>query len=115
MHCPSVIPHLANRVCQFCGLYFAFKKSVLNHRRNIHKKERSAEMTCSRVRPVHIAAYRENEAMCILRDDFGCEDVEWIDVEEIDNIETSEDDQSPALTPIINDYQNHFTSFWPTE
>ena len=62
-------------------------------------------MICSRIRPVHIAAYRENEAMCILRDDFGCEDVEWINVEDIEEIEISTDNQSSSLTPIINDYK----------
>ena len=39
-------------------------------------------MTCCRVRPVHIITNRNNEALCKIRNDFGEDDVECIDVEE---------------------------------
>ena len=44
---------------------------------------------CSRIRPINIIYYRNNEALCILpTDDF--ETAEWIDVENID-IENNHD------------------------
>lgn len=42
--------------------------------------------SCSRVTPVNIVRYQNQEALCILEDSFGQEPIiEWIDIEDIES------------------------------
>lgn len=48
----------------------------------LHSKSETSKM-CQRIRPFHIYAYRDQEALCAISEDD--EDVEWVDIESIDD------------------------------
>lgn len=87
-YCPSIHPHLSERTCSQCGMYFPSKKAMEVHSRAMHKST-DIHVPCSRVRPINIIHYRNNEALCIVHDEVGGETADWIDVEnlEIDNLD----------------------------
>lgn len=53
-----------------------------SHLKDCHDKS-DKNLTCSRVRALRIAKYRENEALCVVQDS-SVEEVEWVDVDNID-------------------------------
>ena len=108
--CPSIETRLSERTCEICGLYFASRKSVLNHTKIVHEKHR---MSAARVHPVHIILRRENEALCVLQDDIGNEDAEWIDVEELDLVDESEiPTEVESNLPLIENLSDWLRSPW---
>lgn len=96
-YCPSIKDDITGRTCTICGLYFASKSSMNNHRKNVHG---SAVHHMPRVRPLRVLSRRPQEVLCIVK-----ESVEWIDVEAIDEekIITSEDIPPDTTAPVIYD------------
>ena len=75
-------------------------------------------LTCSRVRPVRITRYRNKEALCITRDEFGCEDSEWLDVEDLEVTEEAKNQinhSTESSMPVIDDLKNWIISPWSTD
>ena len=82
-HCPTIQKDLIVRLCLECNLYFASKKNVMMHRKNIHPKVKRSELPKRRVK--RIITKREDEAMSVISDSCtGEEDVEWLPINEIE-------------------------------
>ena len=81
---PSINSQLFDRTSNVCGLYFASMKAVKLHAEKCYSKY-EASMVCRRVRPLQISKFRVNEALCIICDESGFENAEWIDIEGIED------------------------------
>ena len=74
--CPTVKPSLSGRCCDVCGLYFATKKGVKNHKSELHGQPQDTEI----IEPLKIVAERNDEFLCYLNDGFSDSDniiAEW--------------------------------------
>lgn len=82
--CPSVQSQLAERICKSCDLYFASKKSLAKHIKDLHKNQERAISTRVRVKK-RLAAKRCEERLCIIGnyEDSENDDAEWLDEEDI--------------------------------
>ena len=73
-------------------------------------------MVCRRGRPLSIIKTRNDQALCLVKEDSGEESAEWIDVEDIETIEMLlnkeliEDDADAG--PQIEDIQEWLSSPW---
>lgn len=95
-YCPSVKDDINGRTCSVCGLYFASKKAMNSHRKNLHG---GAVENLSRVRPLRVLSRRPHEVLCVMG-----ESVEWLDVETVDEEEMIKSEETPdATAPVIND------------
>lgn len=107
-YCTSINSQIFDRICNVCGLYFATKKAVEAHLKCNHDRSEKSTV-CRRVRPINILKYRNLEALCTISDDHtGEENVEWIDVEGIDDTELvmpTECIDSTDTLPVIDDLQ----------
>ena len=82
-HYPNIQKHLKDRICSVYHIYFASKKSVNNHRKELHPKIKQSRDT--KLKPKKIITHRNKEALCIVEDDINEEkDVEWIPLEGIE-------------------------------
>ena len=73
---------------------------------------------CSRIRPVNIINYRNNEALCILRDNNENESLEWIDVENVIDIGDFVNDNEKSndvCAPTIDNLKSWLQSPWQEE
>ena len=68
----------------------------------------------SRVTPVNILRYRNQEALCILEYTFGQEPIiEWIDIEEIKSeLRNSEESNKDCLLPIVKNLTKWIRRPW---
>lgn len=84
--------NLFDRVCPFCGLYFASMKNAKEHRKNIHAGQRATNP--KRKTSTRIIKRRENEVLCEINKD-DAQDVEWLKIEDVINTERI---NSPKIT-----------------
>ncbi len=82
-YCPSVQKDLHERCCNECGVYHASKVAARKYKQNVHRQD--LNLPIPKRRPVRIAARRQRELMCLLKDSLleNSEDVEWLNVDEI--------------------------------
>lgn len=117
-YCPSVNHQLYDRTCPVCGLYFSSKIAVTDHVKGCHNRAEK-QLTCSRIRPLRVAKYREEEALCVVQDDLGNEDLEWIDIENLDLEGVSDvrmtDGDDDSRIPIVSDFTGWIGSPWEDE
>ncbi|KAJ8670917.1 hypothetical protein QAD02_002176 [Eretmocerus hayati] len=76
-YCPSLQQEISGRTCSQCGIYFASKVSLDQHKKNLH----GIEPLASCVRPLRVHGRRQDEALCTISEDV----IEWIDVQSIDD------------------------------
>ena len=79
----------------------------------VHGKNQISKNSCSRVQPIHIAAVRKSEALCILRDIGGNDTAEWVEVEDIDNFEALPENDSTLSWPQVQveDWLEEYSQF----
>ncbi|GBO21763.1 hypothetical protein AVEN_260870-1 [Araneus ventricosus] len=65
LYCPSVQSVLPTRVCKHCGLYFAFNVMLKKHIIGVHKTTGKCQPEVGRVRPLRIAARKQQELMAV--------------------------------------------------
>lgn len=110
--CPSVHDKLTSKTCKECGLYQTSNKTLLQHLKNLHPKQKRKVEVVQRVQPTRIAARWARELLCILGDENdGTEDAEWLDDHEVDgSFEDEEEDGAIPIVDISADLQNPWTS-----
>lgn len=80
-YCPTVQTQLQGRVCSICGLYFATKKAVKSHVKNLKHTMRAQ---FKRKNLISIEAERDAEFLCVVKDDrTGEKDAEWIEKDDM--------------------------------
>lgn len=96
-YCLTVKELVIGRTCTICGIYFASKCSMNNHRRNVHG---GAMADVSRVRPLRVLSRRPQEVLCVVE-----ESVEWVDVEAVDEekVTYKEASDANARAPVVYD------------
>lgn len=82
LYCPSVKICLDRRICSICGKYFSAIKQLSQHVKNV--QEAAAPISTPKVRPSRVAARRANEIMAIISNFENCEDVEWVDEDDLE-------------------------------
>ncbi|CAH2107555.1 unnamed protein product [Euphydryas editha] len=99
--CPSVHDKLASRTCKECGLYHTSNKTLLQHLKILHLKQKRKVEVVRRVQPTRIAARRARELLCIIGDENdGTEDAEWLDDDEVDG--SFQDEEEDGAIPIVD-------------
>ena len=90
-------------MCLICRLYFGTIKMMSNHRQSCRGIDDSVEnndasdveKVTERVRPLRIAAIRQQKALCVLR----MQQIEWIS---LDDIECGNKEDVPAVkNPVV--------------
>ncbi|GBN67739.1 hypothetical protein AVEN_17844-1, partial [Araneus ventricosus] len=93
----SVLP---TRVCKHCGSYFASNVMLKKHIIGLHKITGKCEPEVNRVRPLRIAARRQQELMAVITFTENAEFADWVD-EDIDiRGLTISEDESDVKTPV---------------
>uniref|UniRef100_A0ABD2VUK1 C2H2-type domain-containing protein n=1 Tax=Trichogramma kaykai TaxID=54128 RepID=A0ABD2VUK1_9HYME len=118
-YCPSVHNKLSERSCSVCGLYFCSKKACEEHFRSLHNINDKNFNSCSRVQPVKIIKYRNNEALCIIRESNEEEILEWIDIEDLEEESMEEvpknNEDGKDEFPAIGNMKDWLESPWTTD
>lgn len=109
--CPTVVPHLADKTCSMCGLYFASKKGVAKHKELVHGM---FPEPIAKIQPACVLARRGKELLCLFRDEqSGAEDAEWFDEDDVDtDVKLSMDSDSPSHIPIVGSTMDWLSSPW---
>ncbi|XP_033212141.1 uncharacterized protein LOC117169744 [Belonocnema kinseyi] len=100
-YCPTIKKDLNRRICQICGLYFTSKKNVKTHKQNVHGKTVSAP---KKIRPFRIVTKRGQELL--VQKDKEAENVEWVDVDTIENPDVPNNDPQDCTMPQIDNLQS---------
>ena len=79
LYCPSVQSSLTDRICKVCNAYFGSITMLKKH----HKIHQKPSDLVTKVRPLRIAARRQNELMAIIALQES-EFAEWLDEDEVD-------------------------------
>lgn len=112
LYCPSVQSVLTERTCKICGKYFASKVMLKSHL-VLHKEVQVAKPKPTR--PVRLAAKRQRELMAIIvNDEYGPEDADWIQEEEldIDGLAIPEDDPPHVSGIPVCSIRDHLSNPW---
>ena len=96
--CPSIQEILTKRICK-CGLYTATVVSLNKHQKFCKKGEKELPL---KVRPVRLAARRQRELMCVIKN-MDVTEFEWYDEDDIDITGLQEPPRAKVVggTPVI--------------
>ncbi|GBN12052.1 hypothetical protein AVEN_149955-1 [Araneus ventricosus] len=84
LYCPSVQSVLPTRVCKHCGLNFASNVMLKKHIICVHKITGKCQPEVGRVRPLRIAARRQQEHMAVITFTENVEFADWVDEDDTD-------------------------------
>ncbi|GBL82307.1 hypothetical protein AVEN_252473-1 [Araneus ventricosus] len=107
LYCPSVQSVLPTHVCKHCGLYFASNVVLKKHIIGAHKITGKCQPEVGRVRPLRIAARRQQELVTVITFTENVEFADWVDEDDIDiRGLTIPEDESDVKMPVysINEY-----------
>ncbi len=109
--CPTILPHLADRTCSMCGLYFTSKKGVVKHKELVHGM---FSEPLSKIQPACVLARRGKELLCLFRDEpSGAEDAEWLDEDEVDtDVKLTLETETASHIPIVGSAVDWLSSPW---
>ncbi|GBL99358.1 hypothetical protein AVEN_206775-1 [Araneus ventricosus] len=115
LYCPSVQSVLPTCVCKHCGLYFASNVMLKKHIIGVHKITGKCQPEVGRVRPLRIAARRQQELMAVIAFTENVELAEWVDEDDIDiRGLTIPEDESDVKMPVYS-INEHISSPWEEE
>lgn len=109
--CPTVVPHLADRTCSLCGVYFSSKKNLVKHKEFLHG------VICDpsiKIQPSCVLARRGKELLCLFRDEpTGAEDAEWHDENDVDSdMKFGLEIEAPSHIRIVGSTSEWLSSPW---
>ncbi|GBM03727.1 hypothetical protein AVEN_134947-1 [Araneus ventricosus] len=113
--CPSVQSVLPPRVCKHCSLYFASNVMLKKHIIGVHKITGKCQPEVERVRPLRIAARRQQELMAVIAFTENVKFADWVDEDDI-YIRglTIPEDESVVKMPMYS-MNEHISSPWKEE
>ena len=94
-----------------CQKYFASKKAKEDYETKNHER-RDRGFTCSRVRSLHVMYIQDEQAFCILEDESGNKEAEWVDCMDVENIDISENEIEVDSLPLISNLNEWVVSPW---
>ncbi|KAL7287658.1 hypothetical protein TKK_0018299 [Trichogramma kaykai] len=113
-HCSTVQDILQDRICPFCGLYFASLKNVKEHRKIIHPAQRIAKKILKKT-ATRIIKRRNDEVLCVV-DNNDAQDIEWLAIEEVINADSflpsQESEVNTEDLPIIESIKDWLKCDW---
>ncbi|GBM33287.1 hypothetical protein AVEN_101623-1 [Araneus ventricosus] len=115
LYCPSLQSVLPARVCKCCGLYSASNVMLKKHIIGVHKTTGKCQPEVGRVRPLGIAARRQQELVAVITFTETVEFADWVDEDVIDiRGLTISEDESVVKMPVYS-MNEHIYSPWKEE
>ncbi|GBN87169.1 hypothetical protein AVEN_142987-1 [Araneus ventricosus] len=110
LYCPLVQSLLPTRVCKHCGFYFASNVKLKKHIIGVHKVTGKCQPEVGRIRPLLIAARRQQELMAVITFTENVEFADWVDEDNIDiRGLTISEDESDVKMPVCS-FIEHISS-----